>query len=526
MALGPADDAYEREADQVADQVMRRASGDGRLLDEAGGGMPVAVQRWLRSGQPSLARSQSQQRLRSHGPEGGDVDPAISRQIQSAQGKGDPLHEPVRRRMEQGFGTDFSGVRVHTDQRADTLNRSLNARAFTTGQDLFFRQGAYNPTSQSGQRLLAHELTHTIQQGGAVQRTFQLQRDLLIQRDDDEKGVVGNAVDLGDIGGAIVEIYETVNGDESASTIIKAITELAGGIADTTGGGGDLIEGTIKDFKEDPSLLTAEGLGNTSRIVGGATQTVAKGSGLLSTLMGYGQSAMSWVSSWGYGSGYTEKVGDACTWLGGWAKSTSDLVRPYAYWTDLVSSGSKAVTGVTDGWQLGYIMQDLDKLVKSAGDAKMKETAKLLFDVVWWKRLESYAKGGVGAIEGASTVYLGPLSKGISTVMTKTYESGWSSYLLRAIGSSITSSIWSNAQVKQRAEMDKTKLMDGVEPMVANSKIKDILEFCRCAKLLGMNELVTAIMTAFDNPPSGKASRYQSRKTALEQQAQTAGIVL
>lgn len=526
MTLGPADDAYEREADHAAAQVMRRVSGDGRLLDESGGGMPVAVQRRLRAGQPSLNRSQLHRRPPSHGPEGGDVAPDVSRQIQSAQGKGNPLHEPVRRRMEQGFGTDFSNVRVHTDQRADTLNRSLNANAFTTGQDLFFRKGAYDPTSQSGQRLIAHELTHTIQQSGGVQRTFQLQRDLLIQRDDDEKGVVGNAVDLGDIGGALVEIYESVNGDESASTIIKAITELSGGIADTMGGGGDFVEGSIQDITEGSDMTTAKGWGNTSRITGGATQVVAKGSGLMSTLMDYGQSAMSWVSSWGYGSSYTDKVGDACKWLGGWAKSTSDLVRPYAYWTDLVSSGSKAVTGVTDGWQLGYVMQDLDKLVKSAGDAKTKEAAKLLFDVVWWKRLDSYAKGGVGAIEGASTVYLGPLSKGISTVLTKSYESGWASYLLRAIGSSITSSVWSNAQLKQQMELDKTKLMDAVEPMVANSKIKDILELCRCAKLLGMKELVTAILTAFNNPPSGKASRYQARKSALEQQATTAGIVL
>jgi hypothetical protein len=68
--------------------------------------------------------------------------------------------------MEGSFGADFSGVRIHADQRADSLNRSLNARAFTTGNDIFFKQGEYKPDSGGGQKLLAHELTHVVQQNG------------------------------------------------------------------------------------------------------------------------------------------------------------------------------------------------------------------------------------------------------------------------------------------------------------------------------------------------------------------------
>ena len=68
------------------------------------------------------------------------------------------------------FGADFSNVRVHTDAGADNLNRSLDARAFTTGQDIFFRQGEYDPGSSKGSKILAHELTHVLQQrGGAIQ---------------------------------------------------------------------------------------------------------------------------------------------------------------------------------------------------------------------------------------------------------------------------------------------------------------------------------------------------------------------
>jgi hypothetical protein len=75
--------------------------------------------------------------------------------------------------MESSLGADFSGVRVHTDQRSDSLNRSLSARAFTTGQDIFFRVGSYQPGSSIGRELIAHELTHVVQQNGnAVKRAM------------------------------------------------------------------------------------------------------------------------------------------------------------------------------------------------------------------------------------------------------------------------------------------------------------------------------------------------------------------
>jgi len=88
--------------------------------------------------------------------------------INSAKGSGQPLSEDIRDPMERAFVTDFSRVRVHTDSQADSLSQSLQARAFTTGQDIFFKSGEYNPSSSSGQQLLAHELTHTIQQGAST----------------------------------------------------------------------------------------------------------------------------------------------------------------------------------------------------------------------------------------------------------------------------------------------------------------------------------------------------------------------
>ncbi|MEQ8386719.1 MAG: DUF4157 domain-containing protein [Coleofasciculus sp. A1-SPW-01] len=94
----------------------------------------------------------------------------LEESIQQKRGQGQSLSEDIREPMEQAFGTDFSGVKVHTDSQSDQLNRSIQARAFTTGQDVFFKQDEYNPGSKDGQELLAHELTHVVQQTGTVQR--------------------------------------------------------------------------------------------------------------------------------------------------------------------------------------------------------------------------------------------------------------------------------------------------------------------------------------------------------------------
>jgi hypothetical protein len=100
-----------------------------------------------------------------------DVSSDVERAIESERGGGQPLDSGVRRQMESAFGADFSSVRVHTGPEAHVLNREVNAVAFTTGQDVFFRQGAYDPGSSGGRELLAHELTHVVQQTGPGVKT-------------------------------------------------------------------------------------------------------------------------------------------------------------------------------------------------------------------------------------------------------------------------------------------------------------------------------------------------------------------
>jgi hypothetical protein len=96
-----------------------------------------------------------------------EVAPGAESRIRSAQGGGQPLPASTRAFFESHFGMNFSNVRLHTDKDAEMFNRQLNARAFTTRQHIFFRQGEYDPGSSKGRGLLAHELTHVVQQAGS-----------------------------------------------------------------------------------------------------------------------------------------------------------------------------------------------------------------------------------------------------------------------------------------------------------------------------------------------------------------------
>jgi hypothetical protein len=97
-----------------------------------------------------------------------ELDDDTASRINQARGGGQPLDSAVQQQMSTAMGHDFSGVRVHTSSEADELNQQLSAKAFTTGQDVFFRQGDYDPGSSGGRELIAHELTHVVQQGSGL----------------------------------------------------------------------------------------------------------------------------------------------------------------------------------------------------------------------------------------------------------------------------------------------------------------------------------------------------------------------
>ena len=153
LKIGQPGDKYEQEADRVADEVMR---------------MPEPEAQWHAEEQKRIMMKMLVQRQ----AEGGfQASRNLEGRLAARQGSGRPLPHEVRSFMEARFGADFGVVRVHTDSEAAQMNRELSAQAFTYRSDVYFGAGRYDPSTRAGKRLLAHELTHVLQQGGGqVQR--------------------------------------------------------------------------------------------------------------------------------------------------------------------------------------------------------------------------------------------------------------------------------------------------------------------------------------------------------------------
>lgn len=116
------------------------------------------------------AKQQEGEEVQAKGEGGNVASPGVSQDIKKSAGGGRSLSGEIRAEMERAFGTDFSGVKIHTDANAVRLNRNLRSQAFTRGQDIFFNDGQYHPETSEGKRLLAHELAHVVQQSGREAR--------------------------------------------------------------------------------------------------------------------------------------------------------------------------------------------------------------------------------------------------------------------------------------------------------------------------------------------------------------------
>jgi hypothetical protein len=106
---------------------------------------------------------------------------SIESSLNSSKGGGSPIPEGTREQMESSFGTDFSNVRLHSDSSAVQMNKALHAQAFTHGNDIYFNTGKYDSNSNTGKSLLAHELTHVVQQGATTPGSIRRQPDAKTQ---------------------------------------------------------------------------------------------------------------------------------------------------------------------------------------------------------------------------------------------------------------------------------------------------------------------------------------------------------
>lgn len=193
LNIGQPNDVYEKEADTVASKVVNNQSSS-----------PVVQQKEIKSVQ-KLATPKEEERLSTNedrmredkmvqekpevqrmcsecekekedGKEkvqkkaenGGAASTHLSSRIEGSKGKGSRLPNNTLREMNNSFGVDFSHVSIHTDDEAKQMSRELSAQAFTYGSDVYFNSGKYDTNSLAGKELLAHELTHVVQQKGEV----------------------------------------------------------------------------------------------------------------------------------------------------------------------------------------------------------------------------------------------------------------------------------------------------------------------------------------------------------------------
>jgi hypothetical protein len=179
LLVGPADDPFEREAEHTADAVMAGNHSIAGATAASG-----VAHRLLRYAQRAIGKAEpptkkdddertKQLQKMPSGVAGPDVVPAgVEAGIASMSTSGHAL--PARPFFESRFGFDFSDVRVHTGPQAEGAAAALGARAFTVGNDIYFGSGELQPATPAGQRLIAHELTHTIQQKGSAARAARL----------------------------------------------------------------------------------------------------------------------------------------------------------------------------------------------------------------------------------------------------------------------------------------------------------------------------------------------------------------
>jgi hypothetical protein len=174
LAVGRIDDPLEQEADRVADQVMRTPR-----ANPAGSAVPPGGQRMCHACMEEL-RAKAVPGEMAQGPED------FEQRFASLRGGGERLSLSERAFFEPRFGRDFSRVQLHSGPAASELARSVQARAFTLGDSIVFGAGQYAPGQQVGRRLLAHELTHVVQQGGTTPAAVSA-----IQREPDESARTG-----------------------------------------------------------------------------------------------------------------------------------------------------------------------------------------------------------------------------------------------------------------------------------------------------------------------------------------------
>lgn len=235
LTIGQPGDPYEQEADQMAAQVVEQINAPQTVQRQSLIEQEEELQMKPQLQRQSLEEEEELQmnpQLQKQATGGGTASDDLESSIQTARGQGQPLSDNIRGSMEQAFGVDFSGVKIHTNSHAHQLNEAVQAKAFTTGQNIFFRQGEYQPGSRSGQELLAHELTHVVQQGGSQTKHTQIVASNLHTQSDTAALQRHEVIEFGEEEALHIEVpVETIAGTGSGAgerEVEAEINELQG----------------------------------------------------------------------------------------------------------------------------------------------------------------------------------------------------------------------------------------------------------------------------------------------------------
>jgi outer membrane protein OmpA-like peptidoglycan-associated protein len=188
LTINQPGDVFEQEADRVADHVMRVPDGQtseiGRVSNSLHGN---ALQRLCSRCQEENNSDLDDRNIQAKEIPGNvaEASPTATTRIEQLRGHGSPLPHTEQAFFESRMGHDFSRVRVHTNSAAAASARDINALAYTTGHDIVFGAGQYQPSTVAGRMLMAHELTHVVQQGGSSAMNARASTTISVQRMDD-----------------------------------------------------------------------------------------------------------------------------------------------------------------------------------------------------------------------------------------------------------------------------------------------------------------------------------------------------
>lgn len=277
LTVGAAHDPYEEEADQVADQIMTMPEPAAPDSPVAAKGTPHPLQRKLEEEEEDLSigsvapaitpvtqrspqEDEELQTKRESAADSFEAGADFESRLSATRSGGTPLPAEVRAFMEPRFDADFSGVRIHTTGEAAQLNREVSAQAFTQGQDIYLGEGKSDLTSSEGKHLLAHELTHVVQQGGAVARKPVVQRALAAEPEvkQEEEQPLSMEAALAEAQAEVTEadVAQEAVPVDTAPVELPATNEIKGASAGAGGGGGGGGGGAAAAAESGPTAET------------------------------------------------------------------------------------------------------------------------------------------------------------------------------------------------------------------------------------------------------------------------------